>query len=103
MTRPITRVTKAGVSGGETTVVCLDCGQQFAYDWNEMRIGKAIKPSREQSVLQPDMPRAARTKVRYALLGSAIPFMVLAGRALFGRRRSELAAENVDRPHLLKK
>ena len=22
-----------------TYVVCLDCGKEFAYDWNEMRVG----------------------------------------------------------------
>lgn len=87
LTRPITRVTKPGVSGGETTVVCLDCGQQFAYDWNHMRVGKPIEPSQDSAVIRPDMPGPAKAKVKYALIGSAIPFAVLAGRALFGKRR----------------
>ena len=25
-----------------TYVVCLDCGKEFAYDWQEMRIGSAV-------------------------------------------------------------
>jgi hypothetical protein len=25
-----------------TYVVCLDCGQEFRYDWKEMRIGEAV-------------------------------------------------------------
>jgi hypothetical protein len=23
-------------------VVCLECGQEFSYDWNEMRIGQPV-------------------------------------------------------------
>jgi hypothetical protein len=42
LTRPITPVSKAGVPDGDTYVVCLACGKQFAYDWNEMRIGKSV-------------------------------------------------------------
>ena len=87
LTRPITRVTKPGVSGGETTVVCLDCGQQFAYDWNHMRVGKPIVPSQDSGVLRPDMPGPAKTKVKYALIGSAVSFAVFAGRALFTNHR----------------
>ena len=26
-----------------TYVVCLDCGQEFRYDWTEMRIGEPVK------------------------------------------------------------
>lgn len=89
LTRPITRVSKPGVPGGETAVVCLDCGQQFAYDWNHMRVGRPIEPSRDKSVLQPDMPGPARTKMKYALLGSALSFAVLGGRALFRKGRAE--------------
>ncbi len=25
-----------------TYVVCLDCGKEFRYDWNEMRLGKPV-------------------------------------------------------------
>jgi hypothetical protein len=25
-----------------TYVVCLDCGKEFAYDWDEMRVGRAM-------------------------------------------------------------
>lgn len=27
-----------------TYVVCLDCGQEFRYDWKEMRLGEAVTP-----------------------------------------------------------
>jgi len=26
----------------DTYVVCLDCGREFGYDWNEMRIGQPV-------------------------------------------------------------
>jgi hypothetical protein len=26
-----------------TYVACLDCGQEFAYDWKEMRLGAQVK------------------------------------------------------------
>jgi hypothetical protein len=25
-----------------TYVVCLDCGKEFAYNWNEMRVGRQV-------------------------------------------------------------
>jgi DNA-directed RNA polymerase subunit RPC12/RpoP len=42
LTRPVTPVVKAGHPGGQTYVVCLDCGKHFSYDVKEMRIGKQI-------------------------------------------------------------
>ncbi len=88
LTRPITPVRKPGVPSGETSVVCLDCGKQFAYDWNHMRIGKPIERSYNSGVLPPDMPGPAKTKMKYALIGSAIPFAVLLGSALVRKRRA---------------
>jgi hypothetical protein len=88
LTRPITSVSKPGVPGGETSVVCLDCGKQFAYDWDHMRIGKPIERSHDSGVLPPDMPGAAKTKMKYALIGSAIPFAVLLGSAMARNRRA---------------
>jgi hypothetical protein len=32
----------SGDNQGETYVVCLACGQQFAYDWEHMRLGKVV-------------------------------------------------------------
>ena len=29
----------SGATRSGTYVVCLDCGREFAYDWNEMRVG----------------------------------------------------------------
>jgi hypothetical protein len=88
LTRPITPVSKPGVPSGETYVVCLECGKQFAYDWNHMRIGKPIERSADSGVLQPEMPVGAKTKIKYALFGSAIPLAVLLGSALATNRRA---------------
>ena len=31
-----------GATRNGTYVVCLDCGKEFAYDWNEMRVGVTL-------------------------------------------------------------
>ncbi len=85
LTRPVTPVSKAGVPHGETYVVCLDCGKQFAYDLKEMRIGKPLDSSLESGVLSPDMPRRADHKLKFALWAS-IPLAVLIGTTLKGKR-----------------
>jgi len=43
LTRPVTPVSKAGIPQGQTYVVCLDCGKQFGYDLERMRMGKPVK------------------------------------------------------------
>ena len=30
----------------DTYVVCLDCGKEFGYDWNAMRIGQPVSAPR---------------------------------------------------------
>jgi hypothetical protein len=42
LSRPVTPVARNGDSGGETYVVCLDCGKRFSYDTQNMRLGKQI-------------------------------------------------------------
>ena len=41
-TFPRKQTIEFGGSESETYVVCLDCGQQFAYDWENMRLGKPV-------------------------------------------------------------
>jgi hypothetical protein len=36
-----------------TYVVCLDCGKEFAYDWNGMRIGQAVTKQAPAVEAQP--------------------------------------------------
>lgn len=93
LTRPITPVRKPGVPSGETSVVCLDCGREFAYDWNHMRIGKPIEQSPESGVLHPNTPGPGKAKIKYALIGSAIPFAIFLGGALVKKRRGGAPAK----------
>jgi hypothetical protein len=90
LTWPITPVRKPGVPSGETYVVCLDCARQFVYDWDHMRIGEPIERSHDSGVLHPDMPSPVKTKMKYALIGSAISFAVLLGGALARKRRARI-------------
>ncbi len=42
-TFPLTPAKKAGAATrNDTYVVCLDCGQEFAYDWAQMRVGQPV-------------------------------------------------------------
>ena len=46
-TFPLTPGRKSGVAAPAvsrkgTYVVCLDCGKEFAYNWQEMRLGQAV-------------------------------------------------------------
>ncbi len=42
LTRPVKALNWAGKPEGAPYVVCLDCGKQFAYDAEALRIGKAL-------------------------------------------------------------
>ena len=46
-TFPLTAGRKNAAS--RTYVVCLDCGQEFAYNWTNMRIGEPV-PARVRAV-----------------------------------------------------
>jgi hypothetical protein len=43
LSRPITMSAKPGEPRSQAYVVCLDCGKQFGYDLERMRLGKPIK------------------------------------------------------------
>jgi hypothetical protein len=89
ITRPITPVSKTGVRKGDTYVVCLECGKQFIYDLNEMRVGKPVALSPTEGVLRTDMPKPQIRKIRlYAALASAVPIAWIVGRALKGSRKA---------------
>jgi DNA-directed RNA polymerase subunit RPC12/RpoP len=85
LTRPVTPVSKVGVPHGQSYVVCLECGKQFAYDLEEMRIGRPLPPSHSTGVLSPDMPKASR-KLQYALWAT-LPLALLAGSLLKNNRK----------------
>ena len=57
-TFPMTPMRKSGgfatgkLVRNETYVVCLDCGQELPYDWDEMRVGKRVAVSRRAGEAQ---------------------------------------------------
>ena len=86
LTRPVAPITKAGQPHSQSYVVCLDCGKQFEYDLNEMRIGKAIEPRMTPGWCpQPADPR--ETKIKYALM-AAVPAAVVLGAVLKGKGKA---------------
>jgi hypothetical protein len=96
LTRPVTPVTKAGKSDGRTYVVCLDCGKQFEYNVKEMRIGKPIDHSHDDSVVPPGLPMPRKKKTTYALL-AAVPAVVVLG-TIWNARRQGGNSERGDAP-----
>jgi hypothetical protein len=38
---------------GETYVVCLDCGKELAYNWDEMRVGGPVPERGPATEVQP--------------------------------------------------
>ena len=93
LTRPVTPASKAGAAHGQTYVVCLDCGKQFAYDLQEMRIGRPLESSHEHGVLPPNMPQPRHRKLNYALWAS-LPLAVLLGSVLKNKKPRNGPAED---------
>ena len=42
-----------GANKSGTYVVCLDCGKEFAYNWNEMRLGQQVTARSAATEAQP--------------------------------------------------
>ena len=103
LTRPVAPITKAGQPHSQSYVVCLDCGKQFEYDLNLMRMGKAIDHSHDACVVPKGMPLPTATKVKYAVL-AAVPVALVVG-AIFKTKKSELQRTRVagDKPFALAK
>jgi hypothetical protein len=51
-------------------VACLDCGKELEYDWNTMRVGRAMKPlsaqPREQTEVQQEVQADVQPAFRMA-------------------------------------
>ncbi len=92
LTRPVAAVTKAGQPHSQSYIVCLDCGKQFEYDLNEMKIGKVIDHSHDAGVVPPDMPKPRKTKIKYALL-AAVPAAVVLGAVLKSPKKAAAPVE----------
>jgi hypothetical protein len=103
LTRPVAPATKAGQPHSQSYVVCLDCGKQFEYDLDKMRMGKAIEPSQDKGVV-PKVPKLPGKKLKYALL-AAVPAAMLIG-AVMGKKpdaksgKAKVDRENVPRPEI---
>jgi hypothetical protein len=78
LTRPLTRAGETGGPEGASYVVCLDCGKQFAYDLDAMRIGKPIDRSHDASVVPEKTPLPLKTKLKCAAL-AAVPVAAAIG------------------------
>jgi hypothetical protein len=87
LTRPMAPITKAGTPQSQSYVVCLDCGKQFEYDLNQMRIGKSIDHSHEHAVVPPPRRVSPGKKAAYGVL-AAVPVALLANLMWKGRRGS---------------
>jgi hypothetical protein len=73
----------------ETYVVCLDCGKQFAYDWENMRLGKAVDISYGPSAGEPETPKIpfrTKSKMRYLLWAAALSSVWVVGKAVKSRK-----------------
>ena len=90
LTRPVTPVSKAGVPHGDTYVVCLDCGKQFAYDLKEMRITRPVAHSPSGGVVAPDAARRKKSPLRWMAWGSLLPLAWIAGTALQRSRKQRV-------------
>ena len=93
-TFPMSPVRKKSAEGrnepaAEMYVVCLDCGKQFSYDWENMRIGKAVDISGGPSLEEPQsskIPFRTKSKLRYLLWGSALSAILVLGKAAKSRK-----------------
>ncbi len=92
LTRPVTPVRKHGEPHGGTYVVCLDCGKQFAYDLDLMRVGRQISTSAGEGVLSPGTPRKVPRKVKVAVAASALPVAYIIGAGVLNARKRNAQA-----------
>jgi len=82
--RPTTPVDKKGAPTGDTYVVCLECGKEFVYDLNDMRIGKPIPKSPTPDFLELDRPKPKKKLRLFAILAAVAPIAWIVGRKLKG-------------------
>jgi hypothetical protein len=93
LTRPVTPVRKQGEPQGGTYVVCLDCGKQFAYDLDRMRVGRQISKSAAEGVLAPGTPQKVPRKVKWAVAASALPLAWIIGAGFLNSKKRKAGPE----------
>src|SRR5437867_8365687 len=84
ITRPMTPVSRKGVPETGTYVVCLDCGKQFAYDLNVMRVGKPLEAAPASGVASG--PPKPPNKFRYAAAAAAMSIGFVIRRVVNGKK-----------------
>ncbi len=47
---PMTPKVKTGQPRQSTYIVCLDCGKEFNYNWDLMKVGDAISPKENRRI-----------------------------------------------------
>ena len=93
-TFPLTQARKTGADESETYVVCLDCGKQFTYDWEHMRIEKPVDiaaASTPPFAEAPTIPFKTKRALRYLAWASALSAAWAVGRAVKSRRRFQVS------------
>src|SRR5712691_3915214 len=93
-TFPLTQARNTGTDSGETYVVCLDCGKQFIYDWEHMRIGKPVDIAAGSSPVDaeaPKLPFKTKRTLRYIAWASAVSAAWAVGRTVKSRRRPQVS------------
>ena len=94
-TFPLTPARKAGSGPSETYVVCLGCGKQFTYDWEQMCLAKPADLSSKSDAANLDAKTVTfgvKSKLRYLAWASVVPAAWLIANAALrakGRSRSE--------------
>lgn len=86
LTRPMAPITIAGKPHSQSYVVCLDCGKQFEYDLNRMRIGRPIDHSHENAIVPPPRAASRGKKITYALM-AVVPVAVVLGALRKGKKK----------------
>ena len=74
----------------ETYVVCLECGKQFVYDWENMRLGRAVEiaDGAPHDTEATKVPFRTKSKLRYLFWGSALSAALVLGKVVQSRKRS---------------
>jgi hypothetical protein len=77
----------------ETYVVCLECGKQFVYDWENMRLGRAVEiaDGAPHDTEATKVPFRTKSKLRYLFWGSALSAALVLGKVVQSRKRSPSA------------
>ena len=71
-------------------MVCLECGKQFVYDWENMRLGQAadIADGLPPVTAAAKVPFRTKSKLRYLFWGSALSAALVLGKMVQSRKRS---------------